>query len=110
MSSVIRVLVLFAAWLVACIAELRDSVAQAGVNLDEPKAPHQWHGELPLPQPVLLPPEQQPVPRMLNNSMMAAAQACEEQENRNALFTMEVARKNLRNAALFTLLNHPPAA
>jgi hypothetical protein len=70
----------------------------AGVNADESKAPRQWHAEFKNPQPV------PPLPRMVNNSMMAAAQAWQEQQERDALFTMEVARKNLRNAALFTLM------
>jgi hypothetical protein len=46
---------------------------------------------------------------MVNTSMMAAQHWVEQQE-RDALFTMEVARKSLRNAALFTLLNRPPAS
>jgi hypothetical protein len=36
--------------------------------------------------------------------MMAAAPAWQEQQERDALFTMEVARKNLRNVALCTLM------
>jgi len=109
MSLVIRCLVLFAAWLVAFIAELRDSVAHSGVSVDEPKALHLWHAEFEVPRPELLPPSPQPLPRMVNTSM-TAAQHWQEQSERDALFTMEVARKNLRNAALFTLLNRPPAA
>ena len=49
-----------------------------------------------------------PLPRMANTSMMAA-EHWQEQQNRDALFTMEVARKNLRNAGLFHLLNGPSA-
>jgi hypothetical protein len=46
---------------------------------------------------------------MVNTSMMAA-EHWQEQQNRDALFTMEVARKSVRNAALFHLLNRQPAA
>jgi hypothetical protein len=89
---------------------MHDSNAHAGVNVDEPKAPHLWDAEFAVLQPVLLPPPPpQLVPRMVNTSMMAN-DAWQEQQNRDALFTMEVARKNLRNAALFHLLNRPPAA
>ncbi len=49
-----------------------------------------------------------PLPRMVNTSMMAA-EHWQEQQNRVALFTMETSRKNLRNAALFHLLNGPSA-
>jgi hypothetical protein len=44
---------------------------------------------------------------MVNNSMMAAVEACQEQQNRDALFTMEVARKNQRNALLTILRQRP---
>ena len=105
MSIAIRFPILFAAWLVASLAEMRDSDVHAGVNVDAPKALHQWHAEFDVPHPVLLPPPPQPLPRMVNNSMDAAIQAWQEQQNRDALFTMEVARKGLRNAALFHQLN-----
>jgi hypothetical protein len=51
-------------------------------------------------------PPPQPMPHMVNTSMMAA-EHWQEHQNRDALFTMEVARKNLRNAALFHVLNRP---
>ena len=110
MSIGIHFAALFAAWLLACLAELRDViVAPAGAAIEKRRAPPQHEAELRIPKPLLLPPEplQGPVPRMVNNSAMAAAQACQEQQNRDALFTMEVARKNLRNAALFHLLRTP---
>jgi hypothetical protein len=113
MSTGVRFTALYAAWLVACLTEIRDvSDVHAGVNVDEPKAPHHWHAEFEVPQPVLLPPPppRGPVPRMVNNSMMADHNAWQEQQDRDALFTMAVARKNLGNAALFHVLNHPPAA
>jgi len=50
-----------------------------------------------------------PLPRMVNNSMAAHHYDSQEQQNRDALFTMEVARRNLRKAALFHLLNGPSA-
>jgi hypothetical protein len=46
---------------------------------------------------------------MVNSSMMAAVEACQEQQSRDALFTMDVARKNQRNA-LLTILSQRPAA
>jgi hypothetical protein len=44
MSTGVRFTALYAAWLVASLTELRDVVisVHAGVNVDEPKAPHQW--------------------------------------------------------------------
>jgi hypothetical protein len=109
----IRFTALYTAWLVACLTEIRDvSDVHAGVNVDEPKAPHHWHAEFEVPQPVLLPPTR-PQPLLggyVNNSMMANQDAWQEQQERDALFTMEVARKNLGNAALFHVLNRPPAA
>lgn len=78
-----------------------------GVNVDEPKAPHLWHSEFETPQPVLLPPPPQPLVSNFVNTSMMANDAWQEQQNRDALFAMEVARKNLRNAALLTLQNRP---
>jgi hypothetical protein len=111
MSPELRFSALYAAWLIACLGEIRDvsDDTHAGVNVSEPKAPHHWDAEFRVPQPVLLPPPPQPaVPRMVNTSTMIN-DAWQEQQNRDALFTMEVARKNSLNAALFHLLSRPPA-
>jgi hypothetical protein len=65
MSIGVRFTALYAAWLVASLTEAHElGEAHAGVNVDAPKAPHQWHGELPQPQPVLRPAEVMP----FNNS------------------------------------------
>jgi hypothetical protein len=111
MSIAVRFIALLVAWLVAFIAELRElGGAHAGMNVDAPKVPHQWHAEFRVPQPVLLPPlPQGPVPSMVNNSQMVAAQHWQAQQERDALFTMEVIRKNARNAALLTILTRYPA-
>jgi hypothetical protein len=104
MSAEVRFAALYAAWLIATVAETRELAAEpAGVHIDVPHAPHQWHSELPFPRPVMLPPVPFPVGRPSNNAMIIADQARRRQEN-DALFTMEVARKNRRNAALFHLL------
>jgi len=96
---------LFAAWLVAVLLETRDlGDVHHGVNADVPKAPHLWHSELEVPQPVLTPPPPEPLPSFVNNSAAGAAEHWAEQERRNGLFTIEVARKNPRNAALLTVL------
>lgn len=91
---------LYIGWLATNLTEICDATdVHAGVSVDAPHAPHQWHDEL-LPQPVLLPIG--PVPQMMNTSMEAARHWVEQQE-RDALFTMEVARKNQRNALLTVL-------
>lgn len=43
MSTGVRFTALYAAWLVASLTEIRDVISvHAGVNVDEPKAQHQW--------------------------------------------------------------------
>jgi hypothetical protein len=64
-----------------------------------------WHAELGAPQPVLLPPEPRPLPQFVNNSAAVMAHHIAQAE-RDALFTMEVARKNLRNGAMLTMLSN----
>jgi hypothetical protein len=101
MSIGTRFAALFAAWLLACIAELRDVIVHAaGAAIEKRRASPQADAELSVPKPVLLPPPppQGPVSRLANTAMMAA-EHWQEQQNRDALFMMEVARKNLRNAA-----------
>jgi hypothetical protein len=105
MSAVVLFAAVFAAWLVAVLIETRElGDVHHGVNVDEPKAPHLWHAELEVPQPVLLPHEPQPLPQFVNNSAAVMAYHTAQAE-RDALFTMEVARKTLRNAALHTMLS-----
>lgn len=111
MSIGFRFTTLYAAWLVATLAETQElTAAPAGVNVDQPSAPHQWHGELPEPEPVILPPESFPVGRPSNNAMIMMADHTRQQQESDALFTMEVARKNARNSAIFHLLRSPPEA
>jgi hypothetical protein len=43
MITGVRFTALYAAWLVASLSEIRDVISvHAGVNMDEPKAQHQW--------------------------------------------------------------------
>jgi hypothetical protein len=43
MSTGVRFTALYAAWLVASLTEIRDVISvRAGLNVDEPKAQHQW--------------------------------------------------------------------
>jgi hypothetical protein len=109
MSTETRLAALYAAWLLASITEIHEvDHVHAGVNVDHLQAPHQWaDGSLPDVPP--LPPRQTPLPLMVNNSQMIAAQWWQEEENRNALATMEVVRKNARNAALLTVLSQRAA-
>jgi hypothetical protein len=79
-----------------------------GVNVDEPKAPHQWHAGH-VPQPVLAAPPPQPLPQYINNSAAVMAHDMAAQAARDALFVMATTAMNQRNAALLTVLNRPPA-
>ena len=110
MSITFRMTALYAGWLLASIAETRElSAAPAGVNLNARSVPHQRHGELPLPEPVLLGSEPQFPPGRASNEA-ATWEYVRRQEEADGLFTMDVARKNARNHALFHLLNRPAAA
>jgi hypothetical protein len=128
MSARFQMSALFAAWLAAAVALLAAAAEPATAVTDPCVQPSETLCPLEPQQPLdkveheverddaerakaeQAPPRPlQPVPRMVNTSMMAN-DAWQEQQNRDALFTMEIARKNLRNAALFHVLSRPPAA